>query len=49
MRSALLGNGAFELVVAHVAHIKAVPGRRTDMDDTMWIADLLACGLIRAR
>lgn len=25
-----------------------VPGRKTDMNDAMWIADLLACGLIRA-
>ena len=24
------------------------PGRKTDMNDAMWIADLLACGLIQA-
>jgi transposase len=44
----ILGDGDFELIVANAAHIKAVPGRKTDMNDAMWIADLLACGLIRA-
>ncbi len=29
-------------------HIKNVPGRKTDVNDAMWIADLLAHGLIRA-
>lgn len=44
----ILSDGDFELVVANAAHIKQVPGRKTDMNDAMWIADLLACGLIRA-
>jgi len=44
----ILSEGAFELIVANPAHIKQVPGRKTDMNDAMWIADLLACGLIRA-
>src|SRR6266545_1548212 len=44
----ILGEGAFELIVANAAHIKNVPGRKTDMNDAMWIADLLACGLIKA-
>jgi transposase len=44
----ILSEGAFELVLANAAHIKNVPGRKTDMNDAMWIADLLACGLIRA-
>jgi transposase len=44
----ILGQGDFELVVANAAHIKNVPGRKTDMNDAMWIADLLACGLIKA-
>ena len=44
----ILGEGGFELVVANAAHIKNVPGRKTDMNDAMWIADLLACGLIQA-
>lgn len=44
----ILGAGDFELIVANAAHIKNVPGRKTDMNDAMWIADLLACGLIKA-
>src|SRR5580698_4815902 len=44
----ILSEGAFELIVANARHIKNVPGRKTDMNDAMWIADLLACGLIRA-
>ena len=44
----ILDAGKFELIVANAAHIKNVPGRKTDMNDAMWIADLLACGLIRA-
>jgi transposase len=34
--------------VANAAHIKQVPGRKTDMNDAMWIADLRPCGLIKA-
>jgi len=37
----------FELVLANAAHIKNVPGRKTDVKDAKWIADLLAHGLIR--
>ena len=44
----ILSDGAFELIVANAAHIKNVPGRKTDVNDATWIADLLACGLIRA-
>src|SRR5690348_17017001 len=44
----ILDDGGFELIVANAAHIKNVPGRKTDMNDAMWLADLLACGLIRA-
>jgi len=44
----LLDAGKFKLIVANAAHIKNVPGRKTDMNDAMWIADLLACGLIEA-
>jgi len=39
--------GAFELVLANAAHIRNVPGRKTDINDATWIADLLAHGLIR--
>jgi len=38
----------FELLLANAAHIKAVPGRKTDVRDAEWIADLLRHGLLRA-
>jgi len=44
----ILSQGEFELIVANAAHIKNVPGRKTDINDAMWIADLVACGLIKA-
>jgi transposase len=44
----ILSDGAFELVLANAAHIKNVPGRKTDVNDATWIADILAHGLIRA-
>jgi len=40
--------GHFELVLANAAHIRNVPGRKTDVADSAWIADLLAHGLIRS-
>lgn len=43
----ILSDGAFELILVNAAHIKNVPGRKTDMNDAMWIADLVACGLLR--
>jgi transposase len=39
---------AFELVLANAMHVKNVPGRKTDVNDATWLADLLAHGLIRA-
>jgi transposase len=39
--------GAFQLVVGNATHIKQVPGRKTDVKDSEWIADLLRHGLIR--
>lgn len=39
--------GDFELVLANATHIRNVPGRKTDVNDATWIADLLAHGLIR--
>ena len=38
----------FTQVLANAQHIKNVPGRKTDVNDAMWIADLLAHGLIRS-
>ncbi len=40
--------GSVEQVLANAQHIKNVPGRKTDVNDAMWIADLLAHGLIRS-
>lgn len=40
--------GQFELLVVNARHIKAVPGRKTDVGDAEWIADLLRHGLLRA-
>ncbi len=40
--------GEFELILGNAAHIKNVPGRKTDVNDATWIADLLAHGLIRS-
>lgn len=39
--------GHFELLVVNAQHIKAVPGRKTDVRDAEWIADLLQHGLLR--
>jgi len=39
---------SFELLLANPQHIKSVPGRKTDMKDAQWIADLHAHGLIKA-
>ena len=41
------GDGDFTLLPANAAHVKTVPGRKTDVNDAMWLADLLAHGLIR--
>src|SRR5437588_9265226 len=38
--------GQFEILVVNAAHIKAVPGRKTDVRDCEWIADLLRHGLL---
>jgi transposase len=37
----------FTLLVVNAQHIKAVPGRKTDVKDAEWIADLLRHGLLR--
>jgi transposase len=40
--------GQGTVLVVNAAHIKAVPGRKTDLKDAEWIADLLQHGLLRA-
>ena len=37
----------FTLLLVNAQHIKAVPGRKTDVTDAAWIADLLRHGLLR--
>ena len=44
----ILSDGDFELLLANAGHVKAVPGRKTDVNDATWLADLMAHGLIRA-
>ena len=39
--------GTFEVWLLNAQHIKAVPGRKTDVKDAQWIAELLAHGLVR--
>jgi transposase len=41
-------DGHVTLVLANAMHIRNVPGRKSDMNDATWIADLLAHGLIRS-
>lgn len=40
--------GHFDLVLANAQHVRNVPGRKTDINDAMWLAQLLAHGLIRS-
>lgn len=39
--------GSCEVMVVNAQHIKAVPGRKTDVKDAEWIAELLQHGLLR--
>jgi transposase len=39
--------GHMEILVVNAQHLKAVPGRKTDVKDAEWIADLLQHGLLR--
>src|SRR5712691_11915220 len=43
----VLEDAGLNVLVANARHIKAVPGRKTDVKDAEWIADLLRHGLIR--
>jgi len=43
----LLEDYEFELLVVNAKHVKAVPGRKTDVKDAEWLADLLRHGLVR--
>ena len=39
--------GSVQLVVVNARHVKMVPGRKTDVKDCEWLAQLLECGLLR--
>src|SRR5215211_693720 len=38
----------FDLLLANARHVKTVPGRKTDVNDAVWLADLLALARARA-
>lgn len=40
--------GHFELLVVNAKHVKNVPGRKTDVKDAEWLAQLLHVGLLKA-
>jgi len=44
----VLSDGDFTLVLANAAQVKNVPGRKSDVADATWLAELLAHGLVRA-
>jgi transposase len=43
----VLEDRAFELKLVNAKHVKMVPGRKTDMADAAWLAELLEHGLLR--
>jgi transposase len=40
--------GTCEVLLVNAQHVKAVPGRKTDVKDAAWLAELLQHGLLRA-
>ena len=40
--------GEFEVILVNAQHMKAVPGRKTDVKDSEWLASLLRQGLLKA-
>lgn len=44
----LLEDHGMELLVVNARHVKAVPGRKTDVKDAQWLAELLQHGLLKA-
>jgi transposase len=40
--------GCAELLLANAQHVRNLPGRKSDINDATWLADLLAHGLIRS-
>jgi len=39
--------GEFEVLLVNARHVKNVPGRKTDVKDCEWLAQLLQCGLLK--
>jgi len=44
----ILESEGIAAIVVNAQHIKAVPGRKTDIKDAQWIAELVRYGLVRA-
>jgi transposase len=44
----LLEDGPFEVMLVNARHVKNLPGRKTDVSDAAWLAQLGAHGLVRA-
>jgi len=44
---ALMESGFEQVLVCNAGHVKNVPGRKTDLADAEWLAQLLECGLLR--
>ncbi len=40
--------GDFDLMLVNAAHVKNVPGRKTDVGDSQWLCQLLEFGLLQA-
>jgi transposase len=39
--------GRFTILLVNARHVKNVPGRKTDVKDCQWLAELLQCGLLK--
>jgi transposase len=44
----ILDDGELTLLLANAEHVRNIPGRKTDVKDATWLADLLAHGLVKA-
>jgi transposase len=40
-------HGGYDLMLVNARHVKNLPGRKTDVGDASWLAQLLECGLLR--
>lgn len=44
----ILEGGSWELLLVNASELKQVPGRKSDVRDSQWIAQLVACGLLHS-